>query len=85
MQSALSERNEPARCAPQAYDSMQLDDEHVFTCVGTSGPSAPPVPPRLQKPKQIQVENGKVSGGPSQVRDHRHCCSSARMRPLPCP
>ena len=63
-----------ARRALQAYDSMRLDDEHIFTCVGTSGPEAPPVPPRTPQRQQqkVQVESGKVSGGPSQVPPPRN-------------
>lgn len=52
---------------------FNLDDEHIFSCVGTSGKSAPPAPPAVlppglrSVPQVLAGSNGSAAVRPSPV------------------
>ena len=38
-----------------AYSRLLVDDDHIFTCIGTSGPEPLPEPTKLEENLQLQV------------------------------
>ena len=50
-----------------AYANFELDDDHIFTCVGTSGPNPPQQPAALPAREAGEAQRGKLGPMDSKV------------------
>lgn len=65
-----------------AYAHFEMDDDHVFTCVGTSGPQPPA---QLTAPAQLPVlSQGAQQGWVCGCRTGGSCCDPCRVGAIYC-